>query len=188
MPRSRHNLEGVNECPQCHALRTSDPCLNCRKNNYFSKTGRLVDECLRCHIVKRLYANAQCDECLDEQGLKECSSCHEIKLAHLEFSEKQGRCKACRGPSGLTKRERATNARLRRDYGISLADYEAMLVAQDDRCAICGDSGRRLSVDHDHETGVVRGLLCPNCNLGLGHFQDRPDLLRAAVDYIELAR
>lgn len=78
---------------------------------------------------------------------------------------------------------------LRRRYGISLEQYEAMLELQDGRCAICGrhgdEFGRRLAVDHCHETGKVRGLLCINCNPGIGAFRDNPELLRRAASYLE---
>lgn len=63
--------------------------------------------------------------------------------------------------------------RLRRLYGLTVEQWEAMLRSQDGKCAICGTSepkgkGGRLHVDHDHTTGAVRGLLCSNCNGNLG--------------------
>lgn len=75
-------------------------------------------------------------------------------------------------------------------YGLSIVGYEELLERQGGACAICGDvcpSGRRLAVDHDHETKRIRGLLCSHHNLGLGHFSDDPVLLRAAADYLEAA-
>ena len=70
------------------------------------------------------------------------------------------------------KRYRATlqgaranqGSRLRQRYGIGLEEFETMLVEQGGRCAACGRSDRRLIVDHDHATGVVRGLVCASCN------------------------
>lgn len=73
-------------------------------------------------------------------------------------------------------------------YGLTAEAYEAMLAAQGGVCAICGGvdaKGRRLSVDHDHESGVVRALLCGGCNVALGFMRDDPTLLRAAADYLE---
>ncbi len=72
-------------------------------------------------------------------------------------------------------------------YGLTIERYEQMLEAQSGVCALCGrtnKNGYRLAVDHDHETGRVRGLLCTNCNNGLGRFKDNPGLLRKAADYI----
>lgn len=78
-------------------------------------------------------------------------------------------------------------------YGITLDQFEQMLRDQDNRCAICNmyidgynDKGRiRANVDHDHATEVVRGLLCSNCNSGLGHFKDSVRRLALAIVYLE---
>jgi hypothetical protein len=74
-----------------------------------------------------------------------------------------------------------------RKYGITKAQYEEMLIAQHGVCAICGASpGRRiLDVDHCHNSKTVRGLLCEQCNKGVGHFQDNPELLEAAAKYLK---
>lgn len=78
--------------------------------------------------------------------------------------------------------------RLVKMYGITLSDYDEMLEVQGGICAICGTEdpkGRgRFHVDHDHNTGAVRGLLCHGCNTSLGHFKDDEDKLLAAVDYL----
>lgn len=73
-------------------------------------------------------------------------------------------------------------------YGIDEDDYAALLAKQDGCCGICKKPprrGRRLCVDHDHVTLVVRGLLCSKCNSGLGMFQDSLDVVRSAVRYLE---
>lgn len=72
-------------------------------------------------------------------------------------------------------------------YGITLQEYETLLEAQGGVCAICGKecvTFENLAVDHDHATGAVRGLLCNNCNHGIGKFKDDPALLKAAADYV----
>ena len=73
-------------------------------------------------------------------------------------------------------------------YGITREEYETMAASG---CGICGamtcTTGRRLAVDHDHSTNVVRGVLCTPCNAGLGYFFDSPANLRAAADYLERA-
>lgn len=83
----------------------------------------------------------------------------------------------------------------RQKYGITPADYDAMLLGQGGVCAVCGKreshtykSGKlkSLAVDHAHdETKRIRGLLCFNCNQGIGRLQDDPALLRAAAAYLE---
>lgn|SRR5882757_2381911 len=83
-----------------------------------------------------------------------------------------------------------------RRYGLAIQQYEAMIKAQENRCAICGNqpdpqgvkSASRLHVDHDRKTGAVRSLLCVRCNPGIGYFLDDPAVLRAAADYIERHR
>lgn len=81
-------------------------------------------------------------------------------------------------------------SKFKRQYGISLEDYDNMLAAQNGGCAICGTttpSNRTMffAVDHCHTTGVVRGLLCTKCNRGLGLFNDDTARLRNAVGYLE---
>ncbi len=82
-------------------------------------------------------------------------------------------------------------AHLKRKYGITPDDYERRLQGQGGGCAICGApprAGQSLHVDHDHQTGRVRGLLCFNCNAGIGKFIDDPELLHRAGDYVSIQR
>jgi len=76
-------------------------------------------------------------------------------------------------------------------YGISIETFELMRAAQGGVCKICLQpeaTGRNLSIDHDHTTGKVRGLLCSNCNNGLGRFGDSIERLAAAQRYLIDAR
>lgn len=71
---------------------------------------------------------------------------------------------------------------------MTVDDFDQMKEAQGGRCAICDqpcDKGGELSVDHCHETGRVRGLLCRNCNVGLGYFRDLPGRLTDAANYLK---
>jgi hypothetical protein len=76
----------------------------------------------------------------------------------------------------------------RRAYGLSPEEVQVMEKRQESRCALCGLQATPLHVDHDHETGLVRELLCRGCNHGLGNFLDNTDLLRKAIDYLERHR
>jgi hypothetical protein len=79
----------------------------------------------------------------------------------------------------------------RRTYGISADEVDEMLAAQGGGCAICGVLPERLGslhVDHDHQHGHLRGLLCVSCNQGLGQFRDDPEVLLAAIDYLRRTR
>jgi hypothetical protein len=75
---------------------------------------------------------------------------------------------------------------MKRSRGLTIAEYDAALEAQNGGCAICrGSDGEfRLAIDHDHETGANRGLLCSKCNRGLGLFSDDPTRLEEAASYI----
>jgi len=77
---------------------------------------------------------------------------------------------------------------LRRHYSMTMDQYDAILKSQGGVCVICQqecNTGRRLAVDHSHETGSIRGLLCGNCNKGLGMFKDSIKLLENAIKYLQ---
>lgn len=79
----------------------------------------------------------------------------------------------------------------RRTFGLSADEVDAMLEEQGGGCAICGARPERLAslhVDHCHETGRVRGVLCVRCNQGIGQFEHDPERLRRAADYLGVAR
>jgi len=104
-------------------------------------------------------------------------------------------CKKCVKDKYSTKeaRERSVEYHLIKTYGMTKQEYDEMLEVQEGSCLLCNkksyktSSGkvRSLSVDHCHETGKVRGLLCQNCNVGLGNFKDDITLLGRAIDYLE---
>lgn len=84
---------------------------------------------------------------------------------------------------------------LKTKYGLSETDFSNMYEKQNGKCFICGDairnpfismSGKNQAVDHCHETGNVRGLLCKPCNTGLGMFQENETILLKAIDYLRL--
>lgn len=89
---------------------------------------------------------------------------------------------------------RVENSYLTRMYGITKADYDTMEAEQEGKCAICREFNfamgtyhtGKLMVDHDHDSGKVRGLLCHNCNRGIGLFKDSPEVASAAAQYLQL--
>jgi hypothetical protein len=104
----------------------------------------------------------------------------------LENPERYAEKQASYRRSGA-KKVADRRSHLKRKYGLSLEQYEAILAQQGGGCGICGrpPSGRiSLHVDHDHRSGRIRGLLCFVCNSSLGEFDD-PDLLQAALRYVE---
>jgi hypothetical protein len=86
-------------------------------------------------------------------------------------------------------KEKAKNVDLKHKFGITLEEYNKILIKQDNKCMICGENQDKFSksfaVDHDHNTGKIGGLLCHNCNLILGHAKENIEILRKAVVYLE---
>ena len=89
------------------------------------------------------------------------------------------------------RRRKQRDTYYRRTFGISADDVDAMLEAQGGGCAICGERPARLAsvhVDHCHDTGRIRGLLCLNCNQGIGKLGEDPERLRRAAEYLAATR
>lgn len=72
-------------------------------------------------------------------------------------------------------------------YGLTVEEYDAIVRSEISKCRICGRTNDdvKLVLDHNHETGDIRGVLCPNCNTGIGLFKDNPDLLEKAIEYLK---
>lgn len=172
--------------------------------------------CRRCETVKLVDAFAgnisrpdglqlYCRECQaadyrarrESQGLlvrpadvpdhhKFCRTCQTIKpltawSKNARASDGlQTRCKDC--TSAANRRDH-----LERTYGLTEADLLAMRADQNGVCAIC-QAAAPVHVDHDHETGTVRGILCFPCNAALGHLRDDPLVIRRAARYLERSR
>ena len=101
-------------------------------------------------------------------------------------------CIACDKERKEVASEKHRDTTLKRLYGISLDEVREMRDVQEGCCAICfreiSEELKNMVVDHNHETGEVRGLLCRGCNSSLGHFQDKPQILQNAVSYLERSR
>lgn len=126
--------------------------------------------------------------------VKVCVNCNKEKNFPEEFKSASNRCRVCLECSKEVKRKIGASDSKRNNqyfkrYGITLNDYEKMLKIQNYCCAICtihiSELSSRLHVDHCHTTGKVRGLLCFNCNSGLGRFKDSKSNLLNAVTYIK---
>lgn len=142
---------------------------------------------------------------------KKCSYCGEVKPT-TEFARYKSKgkkwgfqscCRECNKKMArkyrLENPEKARKAvkssAIKRRYGITPEDKERMLKNQGYKCAICGEElflfgdmenrNKVAHVDHNHETGEVRGLLCDKCNRGLGYFRDNTDYLLSAISYLK---
>jgi hypothetical protein len=136
--------------------------------------------CTRCGLTQPLAAFSSCKYKWDGRQ-SVCRRCDRAYKKDFK-SHPDGRVRV----SGWEKR-----SKLKYRYGITLDDYERLLAEQDGRCAICGKLpkgiGRevRLHVDHDHDTGRVRGLICLKCNSALAQFGDSLEGVMKAVEYLK---
>lgn len=132
-------------------------------------------------------------------GFEVCTMCNEDKPFDQFHKHKLGRngldsvCRPCRSVRSKERRkdpsvrEREHRQKVERTFKMSRGFYDQMLASQGGVCAICGmpPTKERLHVDHCHNTGSVRGLLCYSCNAGLGSFKDAASLLEAAIGYLD---
>lgn len=152
-------------------------------------TGNMGKTCRTCRIAKSPddfswkvrssgLRQAHCRECMRVAG----------RRYHAAHPEVNRRWKIA-NKSKMQDFQRSRD--LRSKYGISVQQYQSMLDAQFGLCAICGSASSRsirspnLHVDHNHETGAVRGLLCHPCNLGIGYLSDSAETIKRALDYIQ---
>lgn len=150
----------------------------------------------------------KCSKCGQEKPLTEfhkdrgykdglhghCKPCVLIRVAKYKADNPE-KVKASQKRSRDKNPETYRNKQLLFAFGITIDQYKQMLADQGGVCAICqkpeteihpaNGKLRNLAVDHDHDTGHVRGLLCNNCNRGLGFFADQADLVKAAWQYLE---
>lgn len=128
--------------------------------------------------------------------MKKCTKCGETK-PRTEFGQDKKRkdgltcwCLSCKKGAHDPVRKRIAD--IKRNYGLAPHEYEELLCMCDAKCMVCGMSAREhkattgtfLCVDHDHETGKVRGLLCRECNAAIGKLQEDPELVLKAYHYL----
>lgn len=131
---------------------------------------------------------------------KVCTKCKKLTDMNLFAINRQGKyqkqswCTPCRSNYYRQNKPRfqhlIRNGMLKREYGIDKQGYDALLKLQNGKCAICGlpekeHRNQVLNVDHNHTTKKVRGLLCNNCNRGIGHLKDSISNLEKALEYLK---
>ena len=166
----------------CRDCSTDKPTSDFSRNR--AKSDGLQDYCKGCFLVRArrvrerrraglipvvVPASKTCTACLIEKPASEFSRNATLPTGLYWF------CKACTA-------ERAR----RRKYGLEPEQHAALVSSQNGRCAICRRK-QKLLVDHCHQTGQVRGLLCGPCNTAIGMLDDDPDLLIAAAAYVRAA-
>ena len=133
------------------------------------------------------------NQTLVDEGRKRCSICNRIKRVGLFYKDKARHdgltpaCKVCWKRRYSQSRQSKHAGDIERKYGINMIEYELLLSQQGGKCAICGGGTTKefFGVDHNHQTGEIRGLLCSPCNHTLGRVRDSADQLRLAAAYLE---
>lgn len=167
--------------------------------------------CKNGHVGIRFARSRDCIECSKERSKSERQKAHnrkymaKFRAANPDYM-KQYREKVRSDPERMDRKRSQSRAwyytekgKAYKDrykfglYGLTRADYEAMLAAQNNCCAICktsveGERNKRFHIDHDHTTGENRGLLCSRCNVGIGMFAEAEDRLLAAIEYLRSHR
>ena len=126
--------------------------------------------------------------------MKQCNTCGETKPLDRYEKEKTGYRNKCRDCRKIQRGKRVSRYyseyeqeyRRMKKYGLTREEYESMYTSQRGACKICGTvPDKTLHIDHCHESNVVRGLLCGQCNVGLGMFKDDITLLLEAINYLK---
>jgi DNA-binding transcriptional MerR regulator len=171
------------------------------------KTYTSLNACKKCGSYERYVSNYTCAPCTIESGLEKLNNEELMKPYRTKekvkkrldiWREKNPEKYQEQYKNDIAKqkckeyyhnnKDSVKNSYLKTNYGITLEDYNFLLEKQNEKCKICNNecpTGKSLAVDHNHETGKVRGLLCKNCNIGLGMFFDNIDFLESAVLYLK---
>ena len=139
----------------------------------------------------------------ERKNYYKCPSCGKVKHVNAFYGTRGDSgdkipspyCKKCSAEktkaylaslSNDVKSLRGHTAGIKHRYGVTRTEWDTMFARQGGKCAICGkpQNGRRLDVDHNHETGQVRQLICSQCNAGLGMLKDNTNLVNAASSYL----
>ena len=141
-------------------------------------------ECTKCSTVfVGKYNSTSCPPCKEDIR---AAAFREFKKKNPDYWSKWQKTEA-----GQKSRKKVILS----GYGLSVEAHRSLVEKQGNVCAICGSApgawranGGGLVIDHDHSTGMVRGLLCPSCNRGLGQFEDDPTRLLSAAKYLTKER
>lgn len=133
----------------------------------------------------------QCSQCKQIKPLTEFHKDKKVKSGYKAYCSACGRAMAQKWKDNNKERTSEYNAHYKRayTYGLTKEAYFKLLEDQDNNCAICNtpqsELSRKLVVDHNHQTGEVRGLLCSHCNVGIGMLKESEDNLTAAIQYLK---
>jgi len=148
-----------------------------RTSEFYKAIGnfdRIANKCKKCHQQQR-------KERYITNRKSELEQCRMYREANREYLTSQ------------TTKDKRKNSYLFKKYGITLEQYNIMIKNQNNTCCICKDVSRQdvrqdtivaLAVDHNHQTGAIRGLLCSKCNVGLGYLKDSISIISKGIVYL----
>ena len=136
--------------------------------------------------IFKLNDKMRCLNCSKEKEVKYFIK-YKSRLGHTLFRKKCSECwnkfiREYRKENNWKKKSREYD--LKKNYGITFDKYLEMVKEQNNQCAISLKTPKKLYVDHNHKLKMVRGLLCLNCNCGIGYFKDNPLFLKKAQEYL----
>lgn len=164
-------------CDNCGNWKCVRGKYKCEDNNWWKwKEIDKSKDSLRCSVCEKEYP--------DEAFTKGAN-----KYEREKRRGRQSRCKRCRAKTRSDYEKGLYRERnIKKLYGITVDQFNAMLIRQEGKCAICGTTepgGKgNFFVDHCHETGKIRELLCLHCNSAIGYFRDNISYMQKGIDYI----
>jgi hypothetical protein len=181
-PKDRRRPKTEKQCIYCKGIK---PASEFHSHNYTTRTGknsrRLMSGCKECCSkyarVRRVEKKDEIREQSRQYRERNKLQIVERDKAYYEFNKER-----------MDAYQRKHH--LRTKYGITPAQHAQMILAQDGKCLVCGETpdGRpkkgKLHVDHCHDTGKVRGLLCHSCNVAIGHLKEDPVRIKALLEYV----
>lgn len=205
----------LKRCTSCHDMKPLDDYYERANGRHEARCKPCVITANNTARAERRRAAREARAALPEPTHRTCTQCHTLKASADYYDKRaeckdclRRRARARYADPAVAAqisqrnqvdapgvRERQRQRRLSK-YGMTAPEYDALFDGQGGRCACCGRVGRRagigegtrysvLCVDHDHDTGAIRGLLCHTCNRGIGLFGDNIEMLEQAIAYLK---
>jgi len=144
---------------------------------------RVCRKCKRTLHVSHFYKSTRTKDGLDTH-CKDCQKSYVVAWQRKNKDKFNNYQREWRDANKERTAEIAKYSRIFRKYGITREEYDSLM--EQTHCTICNAdlADRKPALDHCHTTGAIRGVLCNQCNVGLGFFQDSPEILKKAADYL----
>ncbi len=180
--RAAAKIAGGAPCPTCGGTnrRVDGTCKTCRLRQHQERCARKIAAsapCAKCGGVEMLSSGA-CKACWNEWRRKKGASGDPCRACGGTSRWASGQCRTC-----------GTDRRTKKKYGLDARGIEALRASQGGKCGICRCQlsdlhSTKVHVDHDHDTGIVRGVLCNDCNIAIGFLRDSPSRAMRAAAYL----